>query len=159
MVSVQTLNHKLVLECRKCGRGDLHQHREHSFYRHQQVDCHSNSPTVHQSEDDIFLNESLAAACSPQKESLARRERATSKERLERETGGSAEEVKADRHSRSEATAGKFRFERNIFQPFPASPLVLVKKVKSRLASLQPNLFLAWTRHSYSDSGSSPEMR
>ena len=148
-----------MLECRKCGRGDLHQHREHSFYRHQQVDCHSNSPTVHQSEDDIFLNESLAAACSPQKESLARRERATSKERLERETGGSAEEVKADRHSRSEATAGKFRFERNIFQPFPASPLVLVKKVKSRLASLQPNLFLAWTRHSYSDSGSSPEMR
>ena len=38
-------------------------------------------------------------------------------------------------------------------------PLVLVKKVNSLLASLQPNLFLAWTRHSYSDSGSSPEMR
>ena len=38
-------------------------------------------------------------------------------------------------------------------------PLVLVKKVKSLLASLQPNLFLAWTRHSYSDSGSRPEMR
>ena len=64
LVSVQTLNHKLVLEWRKCGGGDLQQHREHSFYRDQQVHCHSNSPTVHQSEDDIFLNESLAAAFS-----------------------------------------------------------------------------------------------
>jgi len=52
------------------------------------------------------------------------------------------EEVKAERHSRSEATA-----------------LVLVKNVKSLLASLHPNRFLAWTKHSYSDSGKSPEIK
>ena len=70
--------------------------------------------------------------------------------------------MNADRHSRSEATAGILLLEKY----FPAetaraarSPLVLVKKVKSLLASLQPNLFLAWTRHSYSDSGRRPEMR
>ncbi len=46
-----------------------------------------------------------------------------------------------------------------LHQKSSSVPLVLVKNVKSLLASLQPNLFLAWTRHSYSDSGSSPEMR
>ena len=63
MVSVQTLNHKLLLECIKCGRGDLLQHREHSI-QFTDTKNFTVTPTVPQSEDDIFLNESLAAALS-----------------------------------------------------------------------------------------------
>ena len=58
---VQTLNHKLLVECRKSGRGDLRRHREHSFTDTNNMAV---TPTVQhqQSEDDIFLNESLAGA-------------------------------------------------------------------------------------------------
>ena len=58
---VQTLNHKLLLECRKSGRGDLRQ-TPRTFI----TDTNNMvvTPTVQhqQSEDDIFLNESLAGA-------------------------------------------------------------------------------------------------
>ena len=158
---VQTLNHKLLLECIKCGRGDLLQHREHSL-QFTDTKNFTVTPTVPQSEDDIFLNESLAAAFS-RRDWLGETEVGPARKDL-RERGRLLAVMMKWRLT---ATPDRkqlleYFYLRNFGQErsqAASSPLVLVKKVKSLLASLQPNLFLAWTRHSYSDSGRRPDTR